>query len=241
MHACVEQPVDSLLFGEDGSVACRTNKKTETEPESFAVADSLAAPAELIENPEKEIPEPVIVSQEAFATPSPAEEKPPGNDRPNKTVTLLTVLGILLVGCVALLLIPGLSAGVMLLFYLCPFVAVGLYFLAKRIRQKTAHAIASGAKDVTVSAHHHRFRLMLDLFFLFALIGGVFLFLGNYTNVIASGIIGAFGSVLTGASILLTCSIAVILLVLLMFYLFRWRKDPTGYAPKRERHPRKDR
>jgi Na+/H+ antiporter NhaD/arsenite permease-like protein len=147
-----------------------------------------------------------------------------------------------LVGCVALLLVPGLSAGISLLFYLAPLLGAGLYFVAKKLRQKIVYAIANGAKgkNDVVSAHYYRFHLMLDLFFLFALIGGCFLLLGNYTNLLASGIIGAFASVLTTASILLTCSIALILLVLLMFYIFRWRKDPSGYAPKRERHPRKD-
>lgn len=226
---------------ENGSVVWISNRSSEAAVSS--VIDSIAE-AEIADcevNQEEEFRIPKVLAPEVDTALPPPEEKPPGNDKPNRKITLLTVLGILLVGCVALLLISGLPAGVMLLFYLCPFLGVGLYFLAKRIRQKTAHAIANGAKDVTVSAHHHRFRLMLDLFFLFALIGGFFLILGNYTNVIASGIIGAFGSVLTSASILLTCSIAAILLVLLLFYLFRWRRDPTGYAPKRERHPRKDR
>jgi len=185
---------------------------------------------------------PAITTPENIQSVHPDDGKPPGNDKPNRKITLLTVIGILLVGCVVLLLIPGLSAGLTLLFYLCPLIGVGLYFLAKRMRQKVAYAIANGAKgpDAVLSAHYYRFQLMLDLFFLFALIGGCFLLLGNYTNVIASGIIGAFGSVLTTASILLTGSIALILLVLLMFYIFRWRKDPGGYAPKRIRHPRKD-
>ncbi len=188
-----------------------------------------------------EVAAPEIAVDEIITASPPDEPKPPGNDKPNRKITLLTVLGILFVGAVLFLLIPGLSAGVALMFYLSPLLGVGIYFMAKRIRQKTAHAIANGAKDVNVSAHYYRFHLMLDLFFLFALIAATFLLLGNYTNVLASGIIGAFGSVLTTGSILLTMAIAGILLVLLMFYLFRWRKDSTGYAPKRERHPRKDR
>lgn len=213
-------------------------------------AEVLSAPTAVVAEPmdsarsdlqQDEIAPPEIATDEIVAASPPDEPKPPGNDKPNRKITLLTVLGIILVGAVLFLFIPGLSAGAALIFYLAPLLGVGIYFIAKRLRQKAAHDIANGAKDLNVSAHYYRFHLMLDLFFLFALIASVFLLLGNYTNVIAAGIIGAFGSVLTTGSILLTMAIAGILLVLLMFYLFRWRKDSTGYAPKRERHPRKDR
>lgn len=179
----------------------------------------------------------------APALKKPQDDLPPGKDKPNTTIALLMLLGFLFAGLLLFAQLSVLPGWAVVLFILAPIVGVGLFVWALHRRRNVMRAVANGSTGnaFRLSAHYHRFRLLMQMYFLFALVASVFLLLAEYTGIAAGGIAGAFASVLISGSTLLMASLALILFVLATIYLCYWRKDPTGYAPPRERHPRKDR
>jgi predicted RND superfamily exporter protein len=88
-----------------------------------------------------------------------------------------------------------------------------------------------------LSAHFHRFQILLYIFFTAALM----ISFGFALTLSTSSILGWIGIILSGGGIVVGIGVGAVLLTLFAFYLIRWRKDPTGYKPPRNPHPPKDR
>lgn len=167
------------------------------------------------------------------------EPQPPGNDRVNPKITGLVIAGMVFSLLFALNYFVPLVGSAPYFFILAPLLGVVLFAAAMYLRQKYALRAAAGEKNeaLRLSAHFHRFRVMLYLFFIASLAMGIGYLFAFSVSGIASGVLGI---VLGGGGMVLVQGVGIVLLILGLIYLFRWRKDPTGYKPPRIKRPPKD-
>lgn len=170
------------------------------------------------------------------------EPKPESHDRINPKMAAMMISGVVLSLLFLLIDVFAIAGSAPFFFIIAPLIGVLLFAGALLLRNRYVARTASGEKSegLRLSAHFHRFRIMLFLFFAGALamaIGWAFAVGGGF-SLAAAGIIAVL---LGGSGMIIVQGVAVILLILALLYLFRWRKDPTGYKPPRNPHPRKDR
>jgi|GEM_PF-3030769 hypothetical protein len=162
------------------------------------------------------------------------EPQPETHDKLNPLVSPLVALGVLLgiagVLCMYLVSNPALLILVPIVGLLCLTAA---YLLRKRFTLK----IAAGDRNkrYRISAHFHRAKIVLFIFFA----AEALFSLGWFLGVVGSSI-GFIGFLMLTSGIVIMTAVSVVLLALLLIYLFQWRKDPTGYRKPRDRHPPKD-
>lgn len=169
------------------------------------------------------------------------DEPPPTKDQPNKLIVTLLAVAFFLVACFVFVNIAFLPFWLVVILFISPFVGVLLYALATYYRRKLMQFKAAGAtgEKYRVSAHYHRFKIFLLMFFASVLLGLVGFLLVYSTGFGLSGVFGVIGIFMTIAGIGFTELLAIILLVMFLIYWFRWRKDPTGVAKRRNPHPPK--
>jgi len=178
--------------------------------------------------------------------PSPAAPDEPGSDRkdrPNRTVLILIALAFFFVACIVFIFAGPLPFALAVIIVCCPLIGVLLYTAAMIYRQKLLQAIARGmtGEKLRVSAYYNRFKILFYLFFSAVLLGLLGLVFAYSTGFGFNSILGVFGVLMFGAGIGLLQVLSVFLLIFFLFYLFKWRKDPTGNSAKRPNRPPKDR
>lgn len=170
------------------------------------------------------------------------EPKPESHDRLNPKIAAMMIGGVVLSLLFLLIDVFAIAGSAPFFFVIAPLIGVLLFAGALLLRKRYVARTASGEKSegLRLSAHFHRFRIVLLLFFAGVLamaIGWTFAMSGGF-SLSAAGMIGVL---LAGSGMVIVQGIAIVLLILALLYLFRWRKDPTGYKPPRNPHPPKDR
>jgi hypothetical protein len=168
------------------------------------------------------------------------DPKPEGHDKINPIISPMVGFAFAIpLSLVVLELIGNFGSNPYVLLIGIPLIAALLFALAMNLRRKYVMLNALGDKRTVIrlSAHFHRFQILLYIYFAAALM----LSLGFALGLSTSGILGWIGIILSGGGIVVGLGVAAILLALFAFYLIRWRKDPTGYKPPRNPHPPKDR
>jgi hypothetical protein len=167
--------------------------------------------------------------------------QPEGKDRINVNVSALVGAAIVCSLAFLILKVSSIPGSAVFFFFVLPLLAITLFALAMWLRRKFGLRAAAGGKSdaVRLSAHFHRFRVVLYLFFIGSAIMalGWALFLSTGLSISA---LGSVGAVLAGGGMALVQGVAIVLAVLFLIWLFHWRNDPTGYKKPREKHPRKD-
>lgn len=169
----------------------------------------------------------------------PDETPPPTKDQPNRTIVILMAIGFFLVACVLLALFPLAPSWLLVTLFFFPPLGVLLYLIAVRYRRKLVTLQMAGALGGKhkLSAHYHRFKIFLMLFFSSALLGWLGYALIYSTAWGAAPILGLFGVFMFGAGTGFTIVLAGVLMVMFIAYLIKWKDDPTGVAKKREPRP----
>lgn len=167
-----------------------------------------------------------------------ADPQPEAHDKINPVVSGLIGTGMVFsMAWYVLLHSMIIAGGAVPFFIILPFIGVLLFVVAMFLRERYALRKAQG-EAVQLSAHYHRFRLLLFLFFGSALmlsVGWAFALGGS--TVYGLGLLGV---ILGGGGMMLLQGLTLVLLALFLFYLFVWRKDPTGVKKRRDRHPAKE-
>lgn len=171
--------------------------------------------------------------------PPPDETPPPTKDRPNRKIVLLLAIAFFLVACIVITQLAFTPQWLIVTLFFFPLAGVMMYLIAMRYRRKLVAQQVSqrGSPSHTLSAHYHRFKVFLLLFFASALLGWFGYALVYSTAWGVAPIFGLLGVFMFGAGVGFTLILAVVLLVMLIAYLAIWRKDPTGVAKKRDPRP----
>lgn len=173
-------------------------------------------------------------------TAAPADDpKPEEKDKINPLLSWLVGAGLVFELSFLLMFLAGTVSWMGIGVLTAVFLGVLFFALAMWLRKSYAQRIAAGEKNekLRLSAHFHRFKTLLHIYFAAAAMG----ILGWILLESAIGPLGFVGTILASSGMVLVLGVALVLLVLFVLYLIRWRKDPTGYKPKRDPHPPKDR
>jgi hypothetical protein len=168
------------------------------------------------------------------------DPKPEGHDKINPVISpMVGVAFAMPFSLLVLELLGAFGSNPYVLLIGIPLIAALLFALAMNLRKKYVTLISLGdvRERLRLSAHFHRFQILLYIFFTAALM----ISFGFALTLSTSSILGWIGIILSGGGIVVGIGVGAVLLTLFAFYLIRWRKDPTGYKPPRNPHPPKDR
>lgn len=170
------------------------------------------------------------------------EPKPEGHDRMNPTVASLTIGGMVFSLIFLLIDVFAIAGSAPFFMVIAPWIGVAMFALALYLRHRYQLRIAGGEKSeaLRMSAHYHRFRVLLYLFFAASLMMSIGWAFALGSGFLTSGL-GIVGVILGGGGMVLVQGVGAVLLILGVLYLILWRKDPTGFKPPRDPHPPKDR
>jgi hypothetical protein len=224
------------------------HSESNVESEPISPSDSLAAviqveePAPEPNNPDLEVAEQVKSSgsekrEDVLVLPPTGVEKtdepqPESHDRINPLILALTLCAILL----PLTAIFGLYLASWFFASLFSLAGLILFVTALLMRKQIQSDIAAGEKKkfLRLSAHYHRIKIILFLFF-----GGTALFTLGALSLWILGGSGIIGLLMLQSGVVITLAVALILFVLSLIYLIVWRKDPTGSKSRPPKHPPK--
>ena len=161
------------------------------------------------------------------------DPQPETHDKLNPLISWITLFGILapIAGFVGyyLLTSPNFLA-------FLPLIGVLGFIYAMWLRKRYQQQIAAGSTDAKyrLSGSFHRAKIILFIFF-----GGELLFGLGWIIAELGGPLGFVGAMMFTSGMVIMYALAAVLLVLLLLYLFVWRKDPTGTKGRPPKHPPK--
>lgn len=173
----------------------------------------------------------------AERTEQPGAEK----DKPNRTVLLMILGALLLVALLLFVTVPVLGWWVYLIAIIGPAAGVLLYIAALLVRKRIVLKNMAGATEekYRLSKWYPQFKLPLHLFFGSVVAGGIGLLMSYTLGFALNGFLSVLGMLIAGAAATSLAILAVVLLILVMLYLFKWRKSGDQKATPDEKK-RKD-
>lgn len=198
-----------------------------------AVADTLIAVEFTNTSPENKIEcnqdSAIAEGQSESLQQIPRDEVPPDQDRPNKKLFWMMLTAVVLAACAAGVLFPPVS----IVFFILPVIGLLLFIAALYYRRRVLRMLIAGGtgEEVQLSKFYPNFALALYLFF--GAVAATFIGIALVGSVV--GIIGVIlfegGMIVGGAALLL-------LVLLSIIWLCKWRKQGEGRKKPWEPRPK---
>lgn len=159
----------------------------------------------------------------------PRDEVPPDQDRPNKKIFWMMLISVLLAASTVGILFPPVSV----LFFILPVLGLALFIIALYYRRRVLRLLIAGGKGETVQLSKFYPNFALALYLFFGAIAAAFIglaFIGSIVPII--GIVLFEGGMIVGGASL------ILLVVLSVFWICKWRKQGEGRKKPWEPRPK---